>query len=157
MAADFIKTSLRMAAPAAILVLLPGIAAAANSACNDMYRQITFVGRLFPGIEEWIAADPDRAQLRSLMQPDTWITGALLIWLIFSNTTASTIAAAAWFACLAIYYTFVYFSTDANPALQEAIAMGCLDVSPYRIFTNLAFAAVALLLTWQRMRRQKSG
>ena len=153
MAAGFIKSSLRMAAPAAILLLVPGIAAA--EVCDK--AGMTIAG-IFPTLDHWIEASPEREQFRQILVPSTWITVGILIWLIASNTAKSTLVAAAWFACLAIYHAVLYFSIDlASPYFQAAIKEGCVANSPYRIFTNMAFAAAALMLTWQRIRRPKAG
>lgn len=153
MAASRFAKTLRMAAPAAILILLPSVAAA--EVCG---KGGTFLTDMFPALGQWIETSPEKAQLQQILTPSTWITAAILIWLIASNTTRSTITAAAWFACLALYHAFLYFSIDlASPYYQAAIKEGCVENSPYRIFTNLAFAAVAVVLTWQRMKRQKTG
>ena len=153
MAGALLKTSLRMAAPAAILILLPGVAAA--EVCD---KSTTFLASMFPALEQWVDASPQGEQLRQLLVPSTWVTAALLIWLIASNGTRATMIAATWFACLALYNALLYFSIDlSDPYYQVAIREGCVQNSPYRIFTNLAFAGVAVLLTWQRMRRQKLG
>lgn len=142
----------RMAAPAAILIFLPGVAMA------EVCDKGTFLSDTFPAFEDWIRQDPARAQLRQLLNPSTWVTAALLIWLIVSNGTRATIAAMAWFVSLVIFHAVGYLSIDlADPYYQAAISEGCVENSPRRILSNLGFAVIAGLLTYQRMRRQKSG
>jgi hypothetical protein len=143
--------TLRMAAPAAILILLPGIAMA--EVCDK--TAMNFVNYL-PALDRWIMSMPDGAQIRKFFTPEALITGAILVWLIASNGTRSTITAIAWFLCLAIYHAFAYLSIDlADPYYQAAIAEGCVENSPRHILSNLGFAAIAGFLTWQRLRRQR--
>ena len=153
-----IKTFLRMAAPAAILVLLPSMAMAA-SVCEDLY----YTGSLnladhLPVLDSLLKGQPDGDQFRKFFALDSLITGAILIWLIAGNSTRSTMTAIAWFLCLAIYHAFAYLSIDlGNPYYRTAISAGCVENSPRYILSNLGFAVVAGLLTWQRIRRQTSG
>ncbi|MDB5552199.1 MAG: hypothetical protein JWL86_2183 [Rhizobium sp.] len=158
MTGTLFKTTLRMAAPAAILVLLPGLAIAA-SVCEDLhYTSSLNLADHLPVLDSLLKGQPDGEQFRKFFTPESLITGAILIWLIASNGIRSTITAMAWFLCLAIYHAFAYFSVDpAAPLYKEAIALGCFEYSPRHILSNLGFAAVAGLLTWQRMRRRKSG
>ena len=143
--------TLRMAAPAAILILLPGIAMA--EVCDK--GGMNFANYL-PAVDRWIMSMPDGEQIRKFFTPEAWITGAILIWLIASNGTRSTITAIAWFLCLAIYHAFAYLSIDlADPFYQTAIKEGCIENSPRHILSNLGFAAIAGFLTWQRLRRQR--
>jgi hypothetical protein len=153
-----IKTFLRMAAPAAILVFLPGMAMAA-SACDDLYytNSLNLADHL-PVLDNLLKGQADGDQFRKFFTPESLVTGAILVWLIASNGTRSTFTAIAWFACLAVYHAFAYFSIDpAAPLYKEAIALGCVENSPRHILSNLGFAVVAGLLTWQRIRRQTSG
>ena len=153
MAASRLIRILRMAAPAAILILLPGIAMA--EVCDKAGMNFA---NYVPALDRWIMSMPDGAQIRKFFTPEAWITGAILIWLIGSNGTRSTITAIAWFVCLAIYHAVAYLSIDlADPFYQAAIKEGCVENSPRHILSNLGFAAIAGFLTWQRMRRQKAG
>jgi hypothetical protein len=152
-----IKTLLRMAAPAAILVLVPGLAMA--GACEDLYNTASLnLADHLPMLDSLLKGQADGDQFRKFFTPESLITGAILIWLIASNGTRSTITAIAWFLCLAIYHAFAYFSIDLTaPHYQEAITLGCVEQSPRHILSNLGFAVVAALLTWQRIRREKTG
>lgn len=146
--------TLRMAAPAAILILLPGIAMA-TTVCDK--GSLNLANHL-PMLDGLLKGQPDGDQFRKFFTPEALITGAILIWLIASNSTRSTMTAIAWFLCLAIYQAFAYLSIDlADPYYQAAISEGCVENSPRHILSNLGFAVVAGLLTWQRIRRQKSG
>lgn len=158
MTGKLLRTSLRMAAPAAILVLLPGMAMAA-SICEDLYYTSSLnLADHLPVLDNLLKGQADGDQFRKFFTPESLITAALLIWLIASNGTRSTITAIAWFLCLAIYHALAYFSIDFNaPHYQEAITLGCIENSPRHILSNLGFAVVAGLLTWQRIRRQKLG
>ncbi|UVC09552.1 hypothetical protein IHQ71_02685 [Rhizobium sp. TH2] len=142
-----------MAAPAAILILLPGLAMAA--VCDT--GSLNLANHL-PVLDSLLKGQPDGDQFRKFFTLDSLITGAILVWLIAGNSTRSTMTAIAWFLCLAIYHAFAYLSIDlANPYYQTAISEGCVENSPRYILSNLGFAAVAGLLTWQRIRRQKMG
>jgi hypothetical protein len=153
MAVSRIKTLLRMAAPAAILVLSPGLAMAA--VCDT--GSLNLADHL-PMLDSLLKGQPDGDQFRKFFTLDSLITGAILVWLIAGNSTRSTMTAIAWFLCLAIYHAFSYFSIDlTNPHYQNAISEGCVENTPRYILTNLGFAAAAGLLTWQRIRRQTSG
>lgn len=146
-----------MAAPAAILVLLPSIALAAATACQDLKDTGFNLADHVPALDTLLKGQADGDQFRKFFSAESLITGAILIWLIASNGTRSTITAIAWFLCLAIYHAFVYFSIDPTSSIyEEAIALGCFEYSPRHILSNLGFAVVAALLTWQRIRRQKS-
>ena len=152
MAATRIRTTLRMAAPAAILILLPGAAMA--EVCDK--GGLNFADYL-PMLDRWIASLPDGDQIRKFFTPEAWITGAILIWLIASTGTRATITAIAWFLCLAIYHAVAYLSIDlADPFYQAAIREGCVENSPRQILSNLGFASLAALLTWQRIRRRET-
>jgi len=141
-----------MAAPAAILILLPSVAMAAGNEC------VKSMAALSLPLYQWIEAQPYGDQLHHLFIPSTWVTAAILIWLIAGNSTRSTVAAAIWFACLAAYHALVYLRIDpADPFYQEMIRGGCIENSPRHILSNLGFAMIAGLLTWQRIRRQKTG
>jgi hypothetical protein len=153
MSASRLSTALRMAAPAAILILLPGVALAevCDKASLNLANHLPFLDNLLKG-----QADGD--QFRKFFTPESLITGAILIWLIASNSTRSTITAMAWFLCLSIYHALAWFSIDlADPYYQAAITEGCVEPTPRHILSNLGFALIAGLLTWQRIRRQKSG
>lgn len=153
MTGTLLKTSLRMAAPAAILILLPSLAMA--GVCNT--GSLNLADHL-PMLDSLLKEQPDGEQFRKFFTPESLITGAILIWLVAGNSTRSTMSAIAWFLCLAIYHAFAYLSIDlANPYYQAAITEGCVENSPRHILSNLGFAVVAGLLTWQRMRRQKQG
>lgn len=153
MSAWALARTFRMAALAAILALLPGIALAA--VCDS--SGLNFADHL-PMLDSWLAAMPDGDQFRKFFTPESVITGAILIWLIASNSTLPTMTAIAWFLCLAVYSAFAYFSIDlADPYYQAAIQEGCVENSPRHIFSNLGFAVIGGLLTWQRLRRQKTG
>jgi hypothetical protein len=153
MAGSFIKTSLRMAAPAAILMFLPGMAMA--GVCDT--GSFNLANHL-PVLDNLLKGQADGDQFRKFFTPESLITGAALVWLIASNGTRATVAAIAWFACLAIYHAFAYLSINlADPYYQAAIMEGCVENSPRHILSNLGFAAVAGLLTWQRIRRQTTG
>lgn len=141
-----------MAAPAAILVLSPGIAMAevCDKAVNLSYY--------LPMLDSWLTSMSDGGQLRKFFTPESLVTAAILIWLIASNTARATIAAGIWFACVAIFHAFDYLSIDlADPYYQAAIKEGCVENSPRHILSNLGFAVIAGFLTWQRLRRQKTG
>lgn len=145
--------TLRMAAPAAILILLPSVALA--EVCDK--GSLNLANHL-PMLDSLLKGQPDGDQFRKFFTPEALITGVVLIWLIASNGIRSTIAAMAWFLCLAIYQAFAYLSIDlADPYYQAAITEGCVENSPRHILSNLGFAVIAGLLTWQRIRRQKSG
>ena len=148
-----------MAAPAAILISLPGMAMAqAASSCGAIFMQTTFLGRNFPAIEHWLQASPDSEQWRTLLQPDSLVTGAILIWLIASSGTRATMAAIGWFLFLALYHAYVYLTADVTGELHmQAVALGCIEHSPRRVLTNLGFAAIAGILMWQRIRRQTAA
>jgi len=142
-----------MAAPAAILVFLPGFAMA--GVCDT--GSLNLADHL-PMLDSLLKGQPDGEQFRKFFTPESLITGALLVWLIASNGTRSTMTAIAWFLSLSAYHAFAYFSIDlASPYYQAAIAEGCVEHSPRHILSNLGFAAVAGLLTWQRIRRHKAG
>ena len=144
---------LRMAAPAAILILLPGLAVA--EVCDK--GSLNLADHL-PALDSLLKGQADGDQFRKFFTPESFITGAILIWLVLSNGTRATITAAAWFLCLAIYHAFGYLSIDlADPYYQAAIKEGCVENSPRHILSNLGFAVIAGLLTWQRLRRQKAG
>ena len=144
--------TLGMAAPAAIFILLPGLALA--EVCDrDALNLADHVATL----DQWLRSLPDGDQYRKFFTPEAWITGAILLWLIVGNGTRSTIAAIAWFLCLAIYHAFAYVSIDlADPYYQAAIREGCVEDSPRYILSNLGFATIAILLTLQRIRRRSS-
>jgi hypothetical protein len=142
-----------MAAPAAILILLPGMAMAA--VCDT--GSLNFADHL-PALDNFLKGQPDGDQFRKFFTPESFITAAILIWLIFSDSTRPTLTALAWFLCLAIYNAFGYLSIDlADPYYQAAIKDGCVENSPRHILSNLGFAVIAGLLTWQRIRRQRTG
>jgi len=157
MTGTLLKTSLRMAAPAAILILLPGLAMARTGCADLYYTGFNFADHV-PMLDNLLKGQADGDQFRKFFTPESLITGAILIWLIASNGTRSTITAIAWFLCLAIYHALAYFSVDPTTDIfKEAIELGCIEHSPRHILSNLGFAVVAGLLTWQRLRRQKSG
>jgi hypothetical protein len=142
-----------MAAPAAILILLPGIALA--GACSQ--GSLNLADHL-PALDSLLKGQADGEQFRKFFTPESLVTGAILIWLILSSGTRSTMTAIAWFLCLALYHAFAYVSIDlADPYYQAAIREGCVENSPRHILSNLGFAVIAGLLTWQRLRRQKAG
>lgn len=148
-----LERTLRMAAPAAILILLPSVAMA--EVCDKV--GMNFADYL-PALDRWIMSMPDGQQIRKFFTPESWITGAILIWLIAGTGTRSTITAIAWFLCLAVYHAFAYLSIDlADPFYQAAIKEGCIENSPRHILSNLGFAVIAGLLTWQRIRRQTTS
>ena len=141
-----------MAAPAAILVLLPGMAFA--EVCDK--GSLNLADHI-PMLDSLLKGQAEGDQFRKFFSPESLITGAILIWLIASNGTRATMTAMAWFLCLAIYHAAGWFAIDlADPYYPAAIAEGCVEPSPRHILTNLGFAAIAGLLTWQRLRRQKS-
>ena len=142
---------MRMAAPAAIFVLLPGMALAevCDKGSLNLADHVT-------ALDQWLRSIDDGEQYRKFFTPDAWITGGILLWLIFSNGIRSTLVAAAWFLGLAAYHAFAYFSIDLmDPWYQAAIKEGCVEPTPRIILSNLGFAVIAGLLTWQRLRRQK--
>ena len=144
--------TLGMAAPAAIFILLPGLALA--EVCD---RGALNLADHVATLDQWLRSLPDGDQYRKFFTPEAWITGAILLWLIVGNGTRSTIAAIAWFLCLAIYHAFAYVSIDlADPYYQAAIREGCVEDSPRYILSNLGFATIAILLTLQRIRRRSS-
>lgn len=144
---------LKMAAPAAIFVLLPGLALA--EVCDKGSLNLADHVAL---LDQWLRSINDGDQYRKFFTPEAWITGGLLIWLIFSNGTRATLAAAAWFLGLAAYHGIAYLSIDlADPWYQAAIREGCVEPTPRHILSNLGFAVIAGLLTWQRLRRQKTS
>lgn len=143
----------RMAAPAAIFALLPSFALAevCDKGSLNLASHVTI-------LDQWLRSMPDGEQYRKFFTPEAWVTAAILIWLIFSNGTRPTITAIAWFLCLAVYQTVAYLSIDlADPYYQAAIREGCVENSPRHILSNLGFAVIAGLLTWQRLRRRKLG
>ena len=130
----------------------------ARTVCDDLYHAGFNLADHIPMLDSLLKGQPDGDQFRKFFTPESLITGAILIWLIASNGTRSTIAAMAWFLCLAIYHTFAYLSVDPTTDFyKEAIALGCYEYSPRHILSNLGFAVIAGLLTWQRIRRQKLG
>jgi hypothetical protein len=140
------KTTLKMlgmAASAAIFTIMPSVAMAA--VCSK--GGLNFADYL-PMLDRWIAAQGSEAeQIRQFFTPEACITGAILIWLVLTSSTR-----------LAIYHAVGYLSIDlADPYYQAAIAEGCVENSPRKILSNFGFAVIAALLTYQRMRRQKSG
>jgi len=142
-----------MAAPAAILILLPGIALA--EVCDK--GSLNLADHL-PMLDSLLRGQADGDQFRKFFAPESLITAAILIWLVASNGTRATITAICWFVCLAIYHAFAYLSIDlGDPYYQAAISEGCVENSPRHILSNLGFAVIAGLLTWQRLRRQKTG
>ena len=142
-----------MAAPAAILILLPGMALA--EVCDK--GSLNFADHL-PALGNFLRGQPDGDQFRKFFTPESFITGAILIWLIASKGTRATITAIAWFLCLAIYHAFAYLSIDlADPFYQAAIREGCVENSPRHVLSNLGFATIAGFLTWQRIRRQRTS
>jgi hypothetical protein len=143
----------KMAALAAIFLMVPGMAHAA--ACQDVGWSLAHT---FPTLGQWVDASPAREQLQPILEPATWITGAILIWLLAGNSTRSTIVAACWFVLLAILAGVRYLEVDwSSPVTQRDIAEGCIDASPHRILVNLAFAAIAVVLTVQRLRKRSAG
>ena len=156
MASTFAK-ALRMAAPAAILILFPGMAMAAT-ACNALGNSGFNLADQLPFLDSLLKDQPDGDQFRKFFTAESFVTAAILIWLIASNGTRATIAAICWFLCLAIYHAITYFSIDPNaPLYKDAIALGCLEYSQRHILSNFGFAVIAGLLTWQRIRRQAAG
>jgi hypothetical protein len=146
-------TVLKMAAPAAIFVLLPGLALAA--ACDGPSLNLA---DHVPALDLYLRGQADGEQFRKFFTPDSLITAMLLVWLIFSSGTRATLAAVAWFLALAAYSAYAYFTLDfGDSAIKAQIAAGCLEGTPRHILSNLGFAAIAGLLTWQRLRRQKSA
>jgi hypothetical protein len=156
MMASGLAKALRMAAPAAILILLPGMAMAAT-ACESLNQASSFnLADQLPFLDNLLKGQSDGDQFRKFFTPESFITAAILIWLIASNGTRATITAICWFLCLAIYHAITYFSIDPSASpYNEAIAIGCFEYSPRHILSNLGFAAIGGLLTWQRLRRQK--
>lgn len=152
MAASHIAKITRMAAPAAILILLPTVAMA--EVCDKAGGPVNLLDYL-PPLNQWVLSNPDGDQIRQFFTPASLITGAILIWLLVSSGTRATITAICWFLCLAIYHAVTYVSIDlADPFYQAAIREGCVENSPRHIFSNLGFAVIGGLLTWQRLRRQ---
>jgi hypothetical protein len=144
-----------MAAPAAIFLLLPGIALA--EVCDKGGEAINFLDYL-PTLNQWILSNPDGDQIKQFFTPGSLITAAILIWLLFTDSIRPTVLAACWFVLLAAFAALAYFSIDlADPYYQAAIKEGCVENSPRHILSNLGFAVIAALLTWQRIRRQKMG
>jgi hypothetical protein len=158
MHALLLRKTLRMAAPAAILILLPGIAMAAT-ACEELRQAGPFnFADHVPALDNLLKGQPDGDQFRKFFTPESFITGAILIWLIASNGIRATVTAICWFLSLSIYQAVLYFSVDPTVApYKEAIALGCFEHSPRHILSNLGFAVVAGLLTWQRIRRRTSS
>lgn len=142
-----------MAAPAAIFILLPGFAMA--EVCDK--GPLNLADHL-PVLDRWLAGTGESAQFRKFFTPEALVTGAILIWLLVSSGIRATITAIVWFVCLALYHAFSYLSIDlADPYFQAAIKEGCVENSPRQILSNLGFAVIAALLTWQRIRRQRSA
>ncbi|MBX9457471.1 MAG: hypothetical protein KL863_16475 [Rhizobium sp.] len=142
-----------MAAPAAIFILLPGLAMA--EVCDKGSLNLA---EHLPILDQFLASTGDGAQLRKFFTPEALVTGAILIWLLTSSGTRATMTAIAWFVCLAIYHAVTYLSIDlADPYFQAAIKEGCVENSPRQILSNLGFAVIAALLTWQRIRRRRSA
>jgi hypothetical protein len=155
MTAPRLAKALRMAAPAAILILLPSIAMA--EVCNKGGETINFLDYV-PALNQWVLSNPDGDQIKQFFTPAAWITGALLVWLLLSDSIRPTLVAMCWFGCLALLAAFAYLSIDlADPYYLAAIKEGCVENSPRHILSNLGFAVIGGLLTWQRLRRQKVG
>lgn len=145
--------TLRMAAPAAILILLPGMALA--EVCDK--GSLNLADHL-PVLDNLLKGQADGTQFRKFFTPESLVTAAILIWLVASNGTRATITATCWFLCLAVYHAFAYLSIDlADPYYQAAITEGCVENSPRHILSNFGFAVIAGMLTWQRIRRHKAG
>lgn len=144
--------ALRMAAPAAILILLPGVAFA--EVC-DKAASLNLANHL-PALDAWLSGMQDGDQIRKFFTPEAWITGAILIWVIASgNSTRPTLVALGWFLLLAAWQAFTYLSIDlADPYYQAAITEGCVENSPRKVLSNIGFAVIAGMLTWQRIRRK---
>jgi hypothetical protein len=143
---------LRMAASAAILILAPGTALA--EVCDK--GEIDFgVLEQFPALQEWINTSPYQAQMREILVPGNWITAALLIWLLVSNSVRPAVITLCWFGFMALVLTSGYLSIDLSDQFyQAAISEGCVDPSPRRALMVWLFVAMAGWLTWQRMKRQ---
>jgi hypothetical protein len=153
MSASRLAKTIRMAAPAAILVLLPGMAMA--GVCDNA----TFnIANHIPALDSFLKGHAEGDQYRKFFTPESLITVGVLLWLIFSSSTRATKAAIAWFLALAAYSAYLWFSIDlTQPYYQAAIADGCVEPTPRHILSNLGFAVLAGLLTWQRIRRQKAA
>jgi hypothetical protein len=152
MSASVLIRMFRMAAPAAILLFLPSVALA------EVCEKTANFSYYLPLLDGWLTSMPDGDQLRKFFTPTSLVTAGVLIWLIASNTTRATMVAVVWFLCLSIFHAFEYLSIDlADPYYLAAIQEGCVENSPRHILSNLGFAAIAVLLTWQRLRRQKTG
>lgn len=153
MTASALARTVRMAAPAAILILLPGAAFAevCDKATFNLASQI-------PALDTLLKGQADGDQFRKFFTPESMITAAILIWLIASNGARATITAMAWFLCLSLYHAIGWFSIDlADPFYKAAIAEGCVEPTPRHILSNLGFAVIAGFLTWQRLRLRKAG
>lgn len=141
---------LGMAALAAVLILMPGMALA------EVCDKASLVAEISPRLADWIAASPLKQQLELLLSPANWITAALMIWILASSGARSTIVGAGWFALLACSHGVSYLLIDINdPYTKAAIAEGCVENSPYRALVNLAFMAGAVLLSIQRIRQRE--
>jgi hypothetical protein len=141
----------RMAALAAILILLPGSAFAEVCDKGD-------IGAMFLPLSRWLASLPLDPRLQPLLLPANWVTAGLMAWIILGSSAKATMAAAVWFALRAGFAAVAYFSIDLGDLYdQAAIAEGCMQNSPYGMLVNLAFAAGALLLTLQRFHRQRGA
>jgi hypothetical protein len=151
-----IKTLVRMAAPAAILVLLPGMAMA--EVCDKGGDGPFLLSDYVPVLKQLIESSPHKAQLEQAFTPASLVTAALLVWLLASNSVRPAIVALCWFGLTALLFTYGYFSIDMNdPFYKAAVSEGCMDPSPRRAYMAWLFTAMAIWLTWQRMRRQKTG
>lgn len=147
-----INTLLRMAATAAILLLLPSVAMA--EVCDKGGVIQDTLSSLFPGLDQWVEASPQRAQLEKLFQPETWVIGALLIWLLASNRVLPAVIAACFFAVTTIVAGTNYLMIDmSEPYYKAALAEGCLDPTPRPVYMGLLFTAMAVWLTMQRLKR----
>lgn len=156
MAGKFIKTSLRMAAPAAILILLPSVAMA--EVCDKGGFIQDTLSSVFPGLTQWVESSPQRAQLEKLFQPETWVIGTLLIWLLASNRALPAVIAACFFAVTTIVAGASYLMIDMGaPYYKAALAEGCLDPTPRPVYMGLLFTVMAVWLTMQRLKRRKAG
>lgn len=146
---------MRMAAPAAIFVLLPGVALA--EVCDKNTPPLNLLDYL-PALNTWVLSNPDGEQIKMFFTPGSLITGAILVWLLFSSSIRPALVAVCWFALKALVAAVGYFTLDLSSAVvQASIAEGCIEGTPRHILSNLGFAVIAGLLTWQRLRQQKTG
>ena len=141
--------ALGMAALAAILILTPAMALAA--VCDPVG-----LADMLARPVSWFDTRGLDPRLLPLLSPASWVTGALIGWMLLSDSVVPAIIAAGWFGLRAVLEAMSYFGLGMQSG-QTAATPACLPDSPYGMLVNLAFAAAAVLLCLQRRHRGKDN